>query len=655
MEQPVLDTNTDRMIAVTHVPIVKQDKFDKLCTVMKKVLQNGGNKLMDHECAFFMPKDADGVTKGVVFAEYEDAKMAAAALKVVSGKKLDSAHILEAFPLSDFEKTRDLPDEFVPPEQAPFIANDRDFSWLEDDKILRGCEIFATHEKTCTTIGMFNPKDPKAPVTMFRKERWCPPGFCWSPEGTYFVAMTEKGAIAFPVTASSLAEKPKIKMECKNVSHVDFSPHERYAFTRNNNDKKLYLWDVAQEDPAKQRIGTFDEAPDMFVFDASERFFVRRANPESKEGKVGAIEVFNIEKRKRSFIRVPGMTNMSISPRDSLVATYSPEQGNQGASIRIIDITNGNTLRSHTLYKSLSCDFFWQPDGHFLAARVDSFIKGKKRVSCLVMFRMDEREFPTQIIDEATQRITTLAWEPGFGTRFAYASTDAPETSASFGKKGNVSIYDMRCYGSKATRVQVLEKKPCSRLSWSPQQGVLLMCDLTPPSGPVEFYDVASNTSLTTVQHFNTQNTSVEWDPSGRFVALVSSSAGASSGDAGYDIYSFTGRLLHHVVDMALSQFLWRPRPPTALDAKRTQRLRESLPKLREEFQAEEQQESHKSAQANAKKLQAVSDEFQALMGKLLQIYDKDSQKLIALYNGYNPKDPERYIVEKTVTEVPVA
>jgi len=659
MEKPVLDTNTERLIAVIHVPVVKEDKYEKLCTVMKKVLQTGGNKLMDHESAFFMPRDAENVTKGVVFAEYEDAKMAAAAVKAITGKKLDSAHILEAFPMSDFDKTRDLPDEFVPPEKVPYVPNDRDFGWLDDEKILRGCEIFATHvkgEKNATTIGLFNPKKPSAPTTLFSREKWCPPGFCWSPQGTYFVAMTEKGAIAFPVSGSAIADKPKIKMECRGVSHVDFSPQERYAFTRNNTEKKMDLWNVALGDTkSMEPIATLNVAPDMFVFDASERFCVRRANPETPEGKAGAIEVYNIEKKKKSFIKVPGMTVMSLSPRDPYVATYTPEQPNQGACISIIDITNGKSIRSQFVHKAISCEFYWHPDGHFLAAQVDSYMKGKKRVSCLTMFRMDERDFPTQMIDEQTQCITTFAWEPGFGTRFAYSATDAGETSVNFRKKGNVTIYDMRCYGSKATRVQVLEKKPSSKLSWSPQQGVLLMCDLTPPSGTIEFYDVASNKTLTTIQHFNTPSTKVEWDPSGRFVALVSPSAGASSGDAGYDIFSFTGSMLLHMVDMSLSQFLWRPRPPCALDSKRMQKLRESLPKFREEFQREEQQESDKASEDTLKKLQAESDEFQALMRKLLQQYDKDAKKLRQLYNGYDPKDPDRFVVEQKVTEAPVA
>jgi len=659
MERPVLDTNTERMIAVTHVPVVKPDKYEKLCTVMKKVLQSGGNKLMDHEYAFFMPRDADGTTKGVVFAEYENAKTAAAALKAISGKKLDSAHILEAFPLSDFDKTRDLPDEFVPPEKVPFVANDRDFTWLDDEKILRGCEIFATHvrgDKNATSIGLFNPKKPSSPTTLFSKERWCPSGFCWSPQGTYFVAMTERGAVAFPVSGQSLAEKPKIKMECRNVSHVDFSPQERYAFTRNNTEKKLDLWDVARGDTkTMEPIATLTDAKDMFVFDSSERFCVRPADPETEEGKNGAIEVYNIEKKKRTFIKVPGMTVMSLSPRDPYVATYTPERPNQGAAITIIDITNGNTIRSQTLHKAISCQFFWHPSGNFLAAQVDSYMKGKKRVSCLTMFRMDERGCPTQIIDEATQCITTFAWEPGFGTRFAYSSTDAAETSANFRKKGNVSIYDMRCYGSKAIRLQLLEKKPSSKLSWAPQQGVLLMCDLTPPSGTIEFYDVASNKTLTTIQHFNTATTRVEWDPSGRFVSLVSASVSGSAGDAGYDIYSFTGCMLLHVVDMTLAQFLWRPRPPCPLDAKRVQKLRENLPKFREEFQREEQKESDKSAEDTARKLQADSDAFQKLMAKLLQQYDHDADKLRKIYNGYDPKDPERFVVEQTVTEVPIA
>ena len=109
------------------------------------------------------------------------------------------------------------------------------------------------------------------------------------------------------------------------------------------------------------------------------------------------------------------------------------------------------------------------------------------------------------------------------------------------------------------------------------------------------------------------------------------------------------------MVDMSLSQFLWRPRPPCALDSKRVQKLRESLPKFREEFQREEQQESDKASEDTLKKLQAESDEFQALMRKLLQQYDKDAKKLRQLYNGYDPKDPDRFVVEQKVTEAPVA
>jgi len=350
------------------------------------------------------------------------------------------------------------------------------------------------------------------------------------------------------------------------------------------------------------------------------------------------------------------MTLMALSPRDPYVATYSPEKDNQGgASIRIIDITTGKAVRTHTLYKTFSCQFYWHPEGRYLAAQSDSYIKGKRLVSCLTLFRMDERRFPTQVVDEANQRITTFSWEPGFGTRFAYASTDAPESSAMFGRRGNISIYDMRCYGSQAIRLQVLEKKPCTQLSWSPQQGVLLMCDLTPPSGGLEFYDVEGKTVLAETQHFNSPRTTLQWDPSGRFVAFVSPSLQGASGDAGYDIYSFTGFPLVHVVDMAFSQFLWRPRPSCPFDTQKMQILRKNLPKYREEFKREEKQEIDKSARANAEKLQQVSDEFQVLMGKLLQQYDKEEPKRLKLYGGYNGRDPERFIIEQEVVEVPSA
>jgi len=335
---------------------------------------------------------------------------------------------------------------------------------------------------------------------------------------------------------------------------------------------------------------------------------------------------------------------VSVSPRDPYVATYTPERENQGASIKIIDITTGKTLRTHTLYKSLSCNFYWHPQGRYLAAQVDSYIKGKRRVSCLVLFRMDEREFPTQVIDEETRRITTFAWEPEFGTRFAFSSTELPETSNSFGRKGNVSIYDMRCYGSKATRLDLLKDKPSSKLSWSPQQGILLMSDLTPPNGNSEFYDVQGKCVLNVISHFNTSQSSVQWDPSGRFVTILSASAG--SGDAGYSMYTFTGGFIKKVDDMHLTQFLWRPRPPCPFDAKKMQKLRENLPKYRDEFKREEQFEIDKTAQDLARKLQADKNEFQELMAKLLKQYDEDAGLIRDLYNGYDGRDPDRFIVE---------
>jgi len=658
MEKPLLDTSIDRMIVVLHVPVVKTDKFDKLCSVMKKLMQKEGLKLASHESSFFMPKDAENVTKGVVFAEYENAEMAATAVKNLTGVKLDSRHILEAFPLSDFEKTRDLPDEFVPPEIPPFVENDRDFSWLDDEKIMRGCEMFATQigseksDKNVTSICVFNPKDPEHPITVVRKEKFCPPGFSWSPQGTYFVAMTSMGAIALNVSGTGIGEKPKIKMECKGVSRVDFSAKERYAFTRTNMGKKAELWDVAKG----EYITTLEDSPDKLVIDPTEHFCVRPANPDTEKGKKGGIELYNIEKKEFSFISVPGMTLMSMSPRDPYVATYSPESGNQGASIRIIDITNGKTLRTHTLYKALSCQFYWHPEGHYLAAQSDSYIKGKRLVSCLILFRMDEREIPTQVVDEKTQRITTFAWEPAYGTRFAYSSTEAAETSNSFGKVGNVSIYDMRCYGSQAIRLRVLEKKPSSRLSWSPHQGILLLCDLITQKGSIEFYDVESNTVLSEFGHYNNGSTTVQWESSGRFVAFVSPSFGSGSGDAGYDIYSFTGYPAGHVVDMSFTQFLWRPRPSCPFDGKKMQRLRDNLPKYREEFQREEKQESEKSANVIAQKLQEDSNKFQALMKGLLEQYDREAGRLREISNGFDARDPERFeIVSREVVEVPTA
>jgi translation initiation factor 3 subunit B len=54
-----LDDNLDNTVVVDNVPVVDDAKYDKLCTVLKKIFKPAGNIINLH-----MPKDAKSKTKG---------------------------------------------------------------------------------------------------------------------------------------------------------------------------------------------------------------------------------------------------------------------------------------------------------------------------------------------------------------------------------------------------------------------------------------------------------------------------------------------------------------------------------------------------------------------------------------------------------------
>lgn len=61
-----------------------------------------------------------------------------------------------------------------------------------------------------------------------------------------------------------------------------------------------------------------------------------------------------------------------------------------------------------------------------------------------------------------------------------------------------------------------MEKKPVNQFYWSPQGGFIVFVGL---NGFLEFYNVNDLESMTIEEHLN--SSSIEWDPTGRYVASV--------------------------------------------------------------------------------------------------------------------------------------
>lgn len=64
-----------------------------------------------------------------------------------------------------------------------------------------------------------------------------------------------------------------------------------------------------------------------------------------------------------------------------------------------------------------------------------------------------------------------------------------------------------------------LDKKSVSKLYWSPLGNYILLAGLHNVTGSLEFYDVKNLETLAQEEHY--MCTSIEWDPTGRYVTSV--------------------------------------------------------------------------------------------------------------------------------------
>jgi len=121
-------------------------------------------------------------------------------------------------------------------------------------------------------------------------------------------------------------------------------------------------------------------------------------------------------------------------------------------------------------------------------------------------------------------------------------------------------FYDLA--DTKLKKIRTLDLRAATKLCWSPVGGYLIASGL----GILEFIDMVNVTTVATHEHF--QCSSVEWDPSGRYVI---SAANLPIGDptkyreCGYRLWTFQGQQLANIPLDTSYQILWRPRPPSLL------------------------------------------------------------------------------------------
>jgi translation initiation factor 3 subunit B len=251
---------------------------------------------------------------------------------------------------------------------------------------------------------------------------------------------------------------------------------------------------------------------------------------------------------------------------------------------------------------------------------------------------MREKDVPIEQV-EIKEDVISFAWEPQ-GTKFSIISSS--ETNS---KTNNIIFYDMN--EKIVKHLKTLEKKPVNQFYWSPQGGFIVFVGL---NGFLEFYNVNDLESMTIEEHLN--SSSIEWDPTGRYVASVVS-YWKQPIDNGFNIYSFQGKLLKHVLKDKFYELLWRPRPPTLLSKEKILDIKKNIQKRSKIYKAQEQEIKEKFKQERKIKRENLYKEFEQYIHEKEKQYLQEKEIRKQLRNGEESESEDNFqYIEESIEQI---
>ena len=495
------------------------------------------------------------------------------AMAVADNHALDKNHTLIAYPFSDIERLAALTEasliEADEEECRKYAANmpKRPFAkgWLLDD-----CsrDQFFTLNQDVFTL-WWNEKSQPAEFIFNQKN--VAESFAWSSQGTFLASLHPQGCILWDVTAKEGLTRYR-KLEHRNISLLHFSPNEKYVvtFSRHedfNDEDNLYIWHAS----TGQRIWSMRLVPDAesphihsmwpfitwsvddqyFAFGYRSALFIYRTSFDAPPSLITG----------KGPMRQEGVSGVCFAPGGQpWLAYWCPESANTPAKVAVLEVPSLAVVRSKNLFNLSSLQLAWQSKSDFLAVIVEK-CKGKvKKVpiaSTLEIFRMAAKDIPIQVV-ELEGTVSLMSWEPN-GAMLALLEHDLTDPAKSF-----VKFLD--CSQSSAIKtVEKLERKNVNRLIWSPKGKFIVLGGLENLAGHMEFWSVTDKGDLECTHsgdHY--MATSIEWDPSGRFVLSYQSILRYQM-ESSYMIWDFRGHVLHRVPMEKLKIASWRPRPASLL------------------------------------------------------------------------------------------
>jgi len=338
-------------------------------------------------------------------------------------------------------------------------------------------------------------------------------------------------------------------------------------------------------------------------------------------------------------LKIPGVKDFCWSPKQNIISYMVPERenGNAPAKVVLVEIPSRKELRQKNMFNVINCKMHWQSKGKYLAVKIDQHGKNKKNTFVnFELFRVLEKDIPIENL-ELKDPVHAFAWEPS-GDRFAVIHSENA-------LKPDVSFYEMG--GKKLKHLGTLEKKVANHLFWAPRGGFIVLAGLKNLNGVLEFFDVNDMTTMANEEHVMCTN--VDWDPSGRYLTTTVSSW-LHQLDTGYNLFTFSGRLIYKVLKDRFSQFLWRPRPRDLLSPAVLDEIQANFPEYEARYKKEDEKEQERFNAEEKKRRDAMRAEFYRLIDQRRAEFEAQRAEFIRVLG----RDPDEIARETEETEVVV-
>ncbi|EFA76381.1 RNA-binding region RNP-1 domain-containing protein [Heterostelium album PN500] len=602
-EPPVqLDTSLAKFIIVDGIPIANEAKHEKLESVLKKIYGRFGTIV-----SFTMPLDAKKTTKGYCFVEYSEKDSAVEAINTNNGVyQLDQVHKLKATAFEEHSKYSNLSETYVPPKAEDFAqTNTNYYEWLYSERSLKGFDQFALSYGDNTEI-CWNEMNLGKPITESLQSKWTQSYVQWSNSGAYMVTIHKEGVKLYG--GENWQQAGFFKHQ--NVQLVDFSPEDKYLITFSSpvsdnpkDSNSIIVWDVR----SGKRLRSFPSPPkDQFSWpaynwSAKDKYFSRQF--EDKGINIFVASTCNMLNEKT--FPIARLKSYSWSPSDPYLCYFVPCTDTMPGRVCILEVPSMKIVAEKSIWHATDARMHWQNQGDYLCVRIDKVVpKSKKNqpvTTSFELFRMHEPNFPIENF-EVPSITKAFAWEPR-GKKLCIIHGEHRQDMT-------VSFFEVQ--KNKVALLSKLERRKLNSVFWSPR-GTYVVLAQVGDTGELEFYNTADLETMSTNEHINC--TSVDWNPSGRFVTTTVSFFKVQT-DTGFRIWTFAGEPVYSLLKDRFKQFIWRPRPPMILSSKQLKTIRSKLKEYSQQFKELDDRDIKAKMEEENARLDQLMQEFVALLQK---------------------------------------